>query len=350
MRRLLVSSLVAIATVLGTSYGAFEYWVNLKANALPESITEGKLAEMTIQDAEQVERLTHLLAKSPLPWHQQQAERFNDLVEVAEAAATAFSNEKVSQLQLGQLLTLQQEMENYIQRYPEQAYAAELQEKLPAVRSMVTFYPIIQSSAGNRPVKSALQTSQRGATLAALVIRQVTDSVVAASTPPTTVASTPALIWSKAENDVLFDYAQALQPSERERISNDDRLKIGRQVCSWLETGQNYWGVRSMFDSSYRSIVQGNYYHNRDVYIQFGAERLCPQHLASLVRPPETSPVQVAKAPAPIAPAVTPVTTNTWDTSAQAPRWTVDAPRPVPYLEPVPGGIMPPPGFPGRIR
>lgn len=336
---------------MATGYGAFEYWVNLKANTLPKSVTQGKLAEIAAADVEQVASLSSWLDQSPLPWHQQQADRFQDLAEVAEAAQETFSWAKVSQLQVGQLLTLQQELEDYIQRYPNQADTAELQEELPAVRSLVTFYPIIKTSAGERPVKSALRTSRRGATLAALVIRKPTEATLAAA------PSVPTVSWTKAENDVLFDYAQALQSAERERIGNDDRLKIGRQVCAWLDAGQGYWGVRSLFDSNYRSAVQGNYYHNRDVYIQFGAERLCPQHLANLVRPPEPTTVQIAKAP--VSHPTTSATKNWNPTPARTtPHWTAEVPSPQmgsipPYVEvlPVaPGGVMPPPGFSGGIR
>lgn len=350
MRRLLLSSFVAITAVVATGYGAFEYWVNLKANTLPKSVTEGKLAEIAAADVEQITSLAAWLNQSPLPWHQQRADRFQDLAEVAEAAENTFSRAKVSQLQVGQLLTLQQELEDYIQRYPEQADAMELQEELPAVRSLVTFYPIIKTSAGERPVKSALQTSRRGATLAALVIRKPTEATLAA------VPTVPTVSWSKAENDVLFDYAQALQAAERERIGNDDKLKIGRQVCAWLDSGQGYWGVRSLFDSSYRGTVQGNYYHNRDVYIQFGATRLCPQHMANLVRPPEPTDVQIAKTPVSNPTA----STKNWNPAPArtTPHWTAEAPAPQignapPYVEVLPigpGGMVPPPGFAGGIR
>ncbi len=353
MRRLLLSSFVAIAAVMATGYGAFEYWVNLKTNTLPKTVTQGKLAEIAAADVEQVVDLASWLNQSPLPWHQQQADRFQDLAEVAEAAQESFGRARVSQLQVGQLLTLQQEMEDYIQRYSDYADAVELQEELPAVRSLVTFYPIIKTSAGERPVKSALQTSRRGATLAALVIRKPTEATLAAA------PSVPTLSWTKAENDVLFDYAQALQVAERERIGNDDRLKIGRQVCAWLDSGQGYWGVRSLFDSSYRGMVQGNYYHNRDVYIQFGAERLCPQHMASLVRPPEPTDIQIAKVPTPVSTQVTSTAKNWNPTPARStPHWTAEVPSPqlgsgAPYIEVLPiapGGMMPPPGFPGGIR
>lgn len=359
MRRLLISSVVAITAVLGVSYGAFEYWVNLKANTLPKSIVQGKLTEVTAGDAERVENLANLLARSPLPWHQQQAQRFTDLYEVAEAAQQTFVRHKVNQLQVGPLLTLQREIENYVQRYPNQSYAAELKQELPAVRALVTFYPIIKSSAGERSVDSALRASRRGATLAALVIRKA-PTIIAESIP-----AVPVVSWTKAENDVLYDYSQALQPAERSRLSSDDQLKIGRQVCSWLQDGQGYWGVRSLFDGLYKSQVAGDYYHNRDAYIRFSTERLCPDRMASLVRPAEASDVQIAKTPA--VAKVAEAATNTWNAANNATanwstpsRWTteVQAPQyqPAPYVEAqpvIPGGMGYPgaaPGFPGGFR
>jgi hypothetical protein len=351
IRRLLVSSFVAITAVLGAGYGAFEYWVTLKANALPEAVTEGKLTEMSVTDVEQLDSLADLLAQSPLPWHQQQAHRFNDLMEVADAAYKTFGTKQVNQLRVGQLLTLQQEMEDYVQRYPDQPYSEELQQELPAIRSLVTFFPIIKASAGERSVDSALRASRRGATLAALVIRRVPEVMVADSTP-----AQPEVTWSKAENDVLYDYSQALQAAERERLTNVDRLKIGRQICSWLEAGQGYWSVRSLFDLRYKNQVAGDYYHNRDAYIRFGTERLCPQHMASLVRPPENTDVQIAKTPAITQTATT--VTNTWNAATSAPNWVpeVQPPQygqvmPAPFVNIPPGqGIGPAPGFPGTFR
>ncbi|MBF2049088.1 MAG: hypothetical protein IGS54_17300 [Elainella sp. C42_A2020_010] len=351
IRRLLVSSFVAITAVLGTSYAAFEYWVTLKANNLPKAVTEGKLTEVTAVDVEQIDGLADLLAQSPLPWHQQQAHRFNDLLEVVDAAHQALSSQRVNQLRVGQLLTLQQEMEDYVQRYPDQPYSSELQQELPAVRSLVTFFPIIKASAGERSVDSALRASRRGATLAALVIRKVPAEVMVADSTP----AVPEVAWTKAENDVLYDYSQALQAAERERLDNTARLKIGRQVCNWLEAGQGYWSVRSLFDLRYKNQVAGDYYHNRDAYIRFGTERLCPQHMASLTPPPANTDVQIAKTPAinPTAKAA-----NNWN-AATTPYWTTEVPAP-PYGQGVPapfvavppgqGVVMPAPGFPGSLR
>lgn len=362
MRRLLVSSFLAITAVVSASYGAFEYWVNLKANTLPKSIAEGKLTEITAADIKPISDLAALLDQSPLPWHQQQAHRFNDLSEVAEAAQYTFNDEKVSQLQVGKLLTLQKELEDYIERYPDQAYTTKLQQELPAIRALVTFFPVIKASAGERSVDSALRASRRGATLAALVmLKQPEPQLVAESRPAPAV---PVISWTKAENDVLYDYSQALQPAERERIGNDDRLKIGQQVCSWLSSGQGYWSVRSTFDLLYKTQVAGDYYHNRDAYIRFGTERLCPQHMASLVRPPEPTDVQVAKVPAAAAQAAQ-TAVNTWNASKNAisaPQWTteVQSPQygqaiPAPFIEavPLPGNMMPPgtaPQFPKGFR
>jgi hypothetical protein len=362
MRRLLVSSVLAIAAVVGAGYGAFEYWVSLKTNTLPKSITAGKLTEMTAADVEQLNDLAALLDQSPLPWHQAQTHRFKDLAEVAEAAERSFNGKKVSQLQVGRLLTLQQEIEDYIQRYPEQPFAAELQQELPAIRALVTFFPVIKASAGERAVDSALRASRRGATLAALVMLKLPESEPESEMVVATAPAAPVISWTKAENDVLYDYSQALQATERERIGNDDRLKIGQQVCSWLSSGQGYWTVRSLFDLRYKNQVAGDYYHNRDAYIRFGTERLCPQHMASLVRPPEPTDVQVAKIPAAAAQAAQKAV-NTWNASqnvSPAPQWTteVQAPQygqgiPAPFVEAipiVPGSMIPPgpaPGFRG---
>jgi hypothetical protein len=358
MQKLLVSSFVAITAVLGVSYGAFEYWANLQASMLPKSVTQGKLTEVTSADVEKISSFTNLLKQSPLPWHQKQAQRFTNLLEVARAAEQSFSSGKVSQLQVGQLLTLEQEMEDYVEHYPNQTDAVELQRELPAVRALVTFFPIIKSSAAERSVDSALRASRRGATLAALVIRKPDEVMVAAA---------PVMTWSKAENDVLYDYSQALQQAERSRIDNGDRLQIGRQVCTWLENGQDYWGVRSLFDTQYKGQLAGDYYHNRDAYIRFGTERLCPDRMASLVRPADPSGVQIAKAPAAVA-KVAAAAVNTWNAATNSTattnptlRWTADVQSPqygqgipMPYVEvqPIPGGMFSPngPGFPGRIR
>jgi hypothetical protein len=343
MRRLRLSSFLAITAVVGACYGAFEYWVNLKANMLPESVTQAKLAEITPEDVQEVGDLASLLSQSPLPWHQQQAQRFKDLSEVAEAAHETFNGEKVNQLQVGKLLTLQQEMENYVQRYPDQTYTAELHQELPSIQALATFFPIIKSSASDRSVDSALRASRRGATLAALVLRRLPEPEVVADNTP----AVPVISWTKAENDVLYDYSQALQAAERNRIGNDDRLKIGHQVCSWLADGQGYWSVRSMFDSLYRSQVAGDYYHNRDAYIRFSTERLCPQQMASLVPPADVTNVRVARAAE--------KAVNNWNAATNVSQpWVMNGqppqyvqPVPVPFVE-VPPGYAP--GFPGGLR
>jgi hypothetical protein len=160
--------------------------------------------------------------------------------------------------------------------------------------------------------------------------------------------ATPVAAWSKAENDVLYDFSQALQPAERDRLGNDDRLKIGRQVCSWLNNGQGYWGVRSLFDGQYKAQVAGNYSHNRDVYIRFSTERLCPQYMSSLAPPVVTT--QIAQTPTPDQP----TSPSTWTNPA---RWTAPAPvpqygqgYPAPYVAGPPGGVVPTGPFPGNIR
>lgn len=359
IRRLLVSSLIASAVTLGMSYGAFEYWVTLQINTLSKAVAQGKLTEVTEKDVDQIDNVASFVAQSPLPWHQQQVKHLTDLLEVAQAAEQTFNSKKVSHLQVGQLLTLQREMENYVQRYPNQAFTEEFEQQLPAVRSLVTFFPIIKASAGERSVDSALRASRRGATLAALVIRNPAE-LVADNTPAE--PAVPVVAWSKAENDVLYDYSQALQDAERNRLSNPDRLAIGHQVCSWLETGQGYWGVRSLFDMRYKTQVAGDYYHNRDAYIRFSTERLCPERIASITPPAEPSDVQVAKVPAAVA-KVAETAVNSYTSAANpnpnnSPRWVSEVNMPqapqnmpqygMPYpIQPLPPGAVP---FPGGIR
>ncbi len=345
IRSAIISSFVAVVAVLGSGMATFEYLINLRANALPKSITEGKLTKVTEADVEQINNLAALLNQSPLPRHQYEAQRYNDLVEVSTAARDSFGGQKVGQLQVGDLLTLEQEIEDYIQRYPHRPFAAELQEELPSVRAMVTFFPVIKASASERSVDSAMRASRLGATLAALVIRKTTDVVSDAPLVAEQPAA-PSLAWSKAENDVLYDYSQALQPAERERLADSARLEISRQVCSWLEGGQSYWGVRSLFDSQYKGAVAGDYGHNRESYINYSTKRLCPSQMASLTPPavaksPVASSRRVASQPA--QPAYQP--------AIQPPdqRWSPDI-RPAYPGSPVPPGMVPVGGFPGGIR
>jgi hypothetical protein len=343
-----ISSFVAIMAVLGSGMGSFEYLINLKANSLPKSITEGRLTKVTEADIQQIDSLAALLNRSPLPRHQREAQRYNDLVEVAIAARDSFSDQKVGQLQVGKLLTLQQEVEDYIQRYPGQPFAAELKEELPSVRAMVTFFPVIKASAAERSVDSAMRASRLGATLAALVIRKTPD-VISDGPLVAELPAAPSFSWSKAENDVLFDYSQALQPAERQRLADSARLEISRQVCSWLDGGQSYLGIRSMFDSQYKGTIAGDYFHNRDVYIRYSTERLCPGQMASLT-PPAAASAPVAKASRkvvasqPSAPISQPIS------QPAVPQWTPDM-QPYPISPaPVPPGMVPVGGFPGIIR
>lgn len=346
MRRLLVSGVVAIAAVAGVGYGAFEYWVKWRTSTLPQSIAQGQLTEVTPADVNQIRDLATLLDHSPLPWHHSQQRQVTDLLEIAESAQATFNGEKVSQLKIGHLLTLQREMENYVQRYPDHPYTAEFQQQLPPIRSLVTFFPTIKSAAAERSVDSALRASRRGATLAALVIRSGPDPIseMIAAAP-----AAPASTWTKAENDVLYDYSQALQPSERDRISSEEQLKIGKQVCSWLETGQSYWGVRSLFDNLYKAQVAGDYYHNRDAYIRFSTERLCPDRMASLTPPPEPT-VQIAKTPAVTTPAAAEwnaADSTRWATEVRSPQYSDPYVSNPPIAPALPPGVVP---FPGRFR
>jgi hypothetical protein len=348
IRSAIISSFVALVAVLGSGMGTFEYLINLKANSLPQSITDGKLTKVTEADIQQINSLAALLNQSPLPRHQQEAQRYNDLVEVASAAYDSFNGQKVGQLQVGKLLTLQQEIEDYIQRYPGRPFTAELQGELPSVRAMVTFFPVIKASASERSVDSALRASRLGATLAALVIRKTPD-VISDAPLVAELPTTPSFSWTKAENDVLYDYSQALQPAERDRLADSARLEIGRQVCSWLNSGQSYWGVRSMFDSQYKGSIAGDYSHNRDAYIRFSTERLCPGQMASLTPPAiAQTPVQI---PVGRASNWKAVANQPVYQSVSQPQWATDVPPGYPMApDPVPPGMMPVGGFPGGIR
>lgn len=334
-----ISSFVAVAAVLGGGLAAFEYLVNLKANAFSEAMTEGRLTKVTEADIQQIDSLAALLNQSPLPYHQQEAQRYNDLVEVATAARESFSAQKVGQLQVGKLLTLEQEIEDYIQRYPERPFASELRGELPSVRAMVTFFPVIKASASERSVDSAMRASRLGATLAALVIRQ-TPEVISDAPLVAELPAVPSFSWPKAENDVLYDYSQALQPAERDRIADSARLEIGRQVCSWLDSGQGYWGVRSLFDSQYKGMIAGDYAHNRDAYIGYSTQRLCPGQMASLLQPAVAQTPVKARARKSLASQPAP---------QPAPQWRPDM-QPYPMPAPLPPGMMPVGGFPGGIR
>lgn len=96
-----------------------------------------------------------------------------------------------------------------------------------------------------------------------------------------------AVTLSQAENDYLFDLARSLQSVEQRRINDAERLAIGRQIADWLESGADYWGIRSRFDQRYRSVLAGDYGQNRDAYIKFATERLAPSFVATLAMPPE---------------------------------------------------------------
>jgi hypothetical protein len=92
--------------------------------------------------------------------------------------------------------------------------------------------------------------------------------------------------FSQAENDYLYDLAQALQSVEQRRLTDAERLAIGRQIADWLESGEDYWGVRGRFDQRYRAVIAGDYGQNRDAYIKFATERLAPGFIATLTVPP----------------------------------------------------------------
>ncbi|MBF2075079.1 MAG: hypothetical protein IGS50_15155 [Synechococcales cyanobacterium C42_A2020_086] len=346
MRRLLVAGCVTIAALVGLSYSVFELVVRVKIHQLPEAVTAGHLPKVTAADAAQVQSLANLLDHSPLPWHKQQAQQFNDLLEVVEAAERVFQAQQMKHLRIGYLLTLQQEMQNFAQRYPQSSYTEALRDELPAVRALVAFFPIIKSTSAERSIASVLRASKRGTTLASLVIHPPEQPMVAVAAASATPVAT-SVSWTKPENDVLYDYSQALQPSERERLSDQDRIQIGRQICNWLSSGQGYWGVRTLFDRQFKGQVAGNYYHNRDAYIRFGTERLCPQHMATLVRPVDTAEPTV---PMVVATQATQAATEAWNaakTVAPAPAAAVPQYPPDSPSQPLWGVEMLPPGAGG---
>ncbi|MBF2075889.1 MAG: hypothetical protein IGS50_19315 [Synechococcales cyanobacterium C42_A2020_086] len=107
--------------------------------------------------------------------------------------------------------------------------------------------------------------------------------------PVSSLPSHPVAAWTPAENDYLYDLSQTLQPRERQRLSDRERIVIGHQIASWLHAGCDYWQVRTQFDQMYRTQVAGDYAHNREAYIKFATERLAPEFLATL-QPPAAKP------------------------------------------------------------
>ncbi len=91
---------------------------------------------------------------------------------------------------------------------------------------------------------------------------------------------------TQAENDYLYDLSQALQSSEQRRLTDAERLAIGRQTAGWLQAGSGYWEVRNKFDQTYKAAVAADYAYNREVYIKFATERLAPAFVATLTPPP----------------------------------------------------------------
>lgn len=97
---------------------------------------------------------------------------------------------------------------------------------------------------------------------------------------------TETIPFSQAENDYLYDLSQSLQSVEQRRLTDAEKLAIGRQIADWLESGADYWSVRSRFDQRYRNTIVGDYGQNRDAYIKFATERLAPSFVATLAMPP----------------------------------------------------------------
>jgi hypothetical protein len=113
-----------------------------------------------------------------------------------------------------------------------------------------------------------------------------TPAPIGAAARPEQPAQPAPITISQAENDYLYDLSQALQASEQRRLTDAERLAIGRQIAAWLQAGSDYWQVRSKFDQAYKPVIAGNYGHNRDVYIKFATERLAPAFVATLTPPP----------------------------------------------------------------
>lgn len=114
---------------------------------------------------------------------------------------------------------------------------------------------------------------------------QTTQSTVPRVANSQVTQSNLQLFLSQAENDVLFDLAQVLQPSEYDRLSQTERLAIVRQVHNWLQSGADYWSLRSEFDAIYQTQIAGDYAFNRETYIKFTVERFAPDTWAVLLPP-----------------------------------------------------------------
>ncbi|XQQ06400.1 MAG: hypothetical protein EDM05_56165 [Leptolyngbya sp. IPPAS B-1204] len=136
----------------------------------------------------------------------------------------------------------------------------------------------------------------------------------------------PIVALSQAENDYLYDLSQALQSVEHRRLTNAERLAIGRQIAGWLQTGSRYWDVRSQFDQVYKTAVAGDYAYNRDVYIKFATERLAPGFVSTLT-PPQPEPQVILK-----------TRTEYVESPGRTKVIKVPEPFPVPVPYPVPGG------------
>lgn len=93
---------------------------------------------------------------------------------------------------------------------------------------------------------------------------------------------------SQAENDYLYDLAQALQPAETAKMDDAARLAIGRAIAGWAEAGAGYWDLRQKFDATYAATP-----FDRDIYLKYAVERFAPAHTAVLVEPqPEPIPLE----------------------------------------------------------
>ncbi len=148
-----------------------------------------------------------------------------------------------------------------------------------AILAIVGIYSLVQRTSTTTPTPTPAPT--------------VTNATPVALSPSPVATPAPVIIWTQAENDYLYDLAQALQPQERDRTTSAGKLAIGRQIQGWLEGGADYWGVRAKFDAAYKGTVLDNYAHNRDVYIKFATERLAPKYLDTLTPPPQVIRVPV---------------------------------------------------------
>jgi hypothetical protein len=115
-------------------------------------------------------------------------------------------------------------------------------------------------------------------------------AVAVSPAPSPSPAAVPQVTWTQQENDYLFDLSQALQQAERERITPQEQVAIGRHIQSWLKAGAGYWQIRDQFDAVYQGAVAGDYVANREAYIRYATARFAARYSQTLTPPPAVKP------------------------------------------------------------